>query len=232
MEKIFTLVVIAVLLTACSPGKQETAVADTTLVSTHDTIVNDQSVVSEEVVEETAAPLTAQTFESLPSELREFMSAVQDMDKLADWLNTAAGCYLIEEGPGIYPIVTELKTSDDFVTNSEFMLFMNTPRPTGQYFVNQQVVICNVTEEGIYFSEVSTDYHILRSAYESHLAASGETLSDELRTKLDALDAALTWHAIINLPNKTGDLNTFEVYLASVDNKPCIAVINTRGCRI
>lgn len=86
MEKIFTHVVIGVLLTACSPGKQETAVADTTLVSMQDTIVNDQSVVSEEVVEETAAPLTAQTFESLPSELPEFMSAVQDMDKLAGWL--------------------------------------------------------------------------------------------------------------------------------------------------
>ncbi|TXI71243.1 MAG: hypothetical protein E6Q41_00450 [Cyclobacteriaceae bacterium] len=229
MKKIFTLVVIGVLLTACSPGKQETAVADTTLVSMQDTILNDQSVVSEEVVKETAAPLTAQTFESLPSELQEFMSAVQDMDKLAGWLHTAAGCYLIEEGPGIYPIVTELKTSDDFVANSEFMLFMNTSRPAGQYYVNQNVSICNLGEEGVYFSEVSTNNHILRSAYESHLAASGETLSDELRTKPDALDAALTWKVIINLPNKTGDLNTFEVYLASVDNKPCIAVIDTRG---
>lgn len=232
MEKIFTLVVIAILLTACSPGKQETAVADTTLVLMQDTIVNDQSVVAEEVVEETAAPLTAQTFESLPPELQEFMSAVPDIDKLAGWLNASAGCYVIEEGPGIYPIVTELKTADDFVANSEFMLFMNTPRPAGQYYINQNVSICNLGEEGVYFSEVSTNNHILRSAYESHLAASGETLSDELRTKLDALDAALTWHGIVNLPNKTGDLNTFEVYLASVNNKPCIAVIDTRGCGI
>lgn len=232
MKSSFTFVALIVLFAMCSPGKQETATSDTTSLATADTVVTDQSVVTEEVVEQIPAPLPAQTFENLPTELQEFMSAVPDIDKLAAWLNTAAGCYLIEEGPGIYPVVTELKTADDFVGNSEFMLFMNTPRPAGQYFINQDVSRCDVAEEGIYFSEVAPDKHVLRSAYESQLAASGETLPDELKTKLDALDAALTWHGIVNLPNKTGDLNTFQLYLARVNNKPCIAVIDIRGCGI
>jgi hypothetical protein len=231
MKSFSLLVALVVLFAMCSPGKQETVASDTISLSTPDTIVTDQSVATEEVSEEKVS-LTPQTFESLPPELQEFMSAVPDIDKLASWLNTAAGCYLIEEGPGIYPAVTELKTADDFVGNSEFMLFMNTARPAGQYFINQNVLLCDVTEEGIYFSEVATDTHVLRNAYESQLAASGETLSAELKTKLDALDAALTWHGIVNLPTKTGDLNTFEIYLASVNNKACIAVIDTRGCGI
>ena len=57
-------------------------------------------------------------------------------------------------------------------------------------------------------------------------------MTEEVKTKLNTLDAAMVWSGNINLANKTGDLNTFNIHLAIVDKKLCLAAIDTRGCGI
>lgn len=151
---------------------------------------------------------------------------------LADYINPTAGCFLLEEGPGVYPVITEVNTIEDIIADSEFLLFMNTSYPARTYYVNQPAIdFCNLPAAGIYFNTSQKDNHLL-DAYRASLASTEDSLTDELKTKLTTLDAARIWLVIVNVADKTGELITFQIHLAQLDGKIFIAAIDTRGCGV
>ena len=229
--KPLSLLSLAVIFTMCNTAKQETPVTDSTAVQQKDTVIAERS---EPVEEPNSSPsLDSKSFEEIPLDLQEFITAVQDPSKLALYINSTVGCYILEEGPGIYPIVTEVNTVGDLNKSNQFTLFMNTPQLYNGYYINSEDVDpCNLTAEGIYFFDAKRDGHLLLNAYQSHLTAASQDMSDEIKTKLDELDAALLWYGAINLPNERDELNTFDIYLAMIDNRICLAAIDTRGCGI
>jgi hypothetical protein len=227
MKKSFAILFVAVVFTMCNPAKQETATADSTIVQPQDSSLNEQPIIDAG----NALSLTSTKFEDIPSELQQFLEAVHDQDKLANYVDTTVGCFIIEEGPGVYPIVSEVKETLGLFANSEFLLFMNTPQLSSGYFINQENVDpCNLPAEGIYFWEAKKNSNFLLKTFQSHLAANNEEMTEEIKSKLNTLDAAMVWSGTINLPNKTDDLNTFDVRLALVDKKIYLAAIDTRGC--
>lgn len=230
MRSAFTILSVVIIFTMCNPPKQEATTVDTVHVQQQ----QDSSITEQPTNDVSSTPsLTSTKFEEIPVELQQFLEAVNDRDKLAGYLNTALGCYIIEEGAGIYPSVSEVKQTRDFFGNTEFLLFMNSPKPDNAYFINQQNVDpCNLPFEGIYFTSAKKDNHFLLDTYQSYLAAANDEMPEEVKTKLNTLDAAMVWSGNINLANKTGDLNTFNIYLAIVDKKLCLAAIDTRGCGI
>ncbi len=217
----------------CNPAKQETPTTDSTIVQQTDSITTEQPASEEEKEDHPTPSLTSNSLEEIPKDLQEFLNAVQDPLLLANYINSTTGCYIIEEGPGIYPIVTDVKTTGDFNKSLSFTLFTNTPTLYNGYYINNaDVDPCSLPAEGIFFFDARKDSHLLLTAYQSHLSAANEEMSDELKIKLNLLDASLIWYGAINLPGKDGELNTFDIYLASINNKVCLAAIDTRGCGI
>lgn len=232
MNRYLNLIYGALLWAGCSTPTRNSTEADSLAIE-QDTVLVEESPASESDEPIPNANLKSLPFEGIPTELQEFLLAVGDVDKLEAYYNSSVGAYIIEEGPGVYPIVTEVKSRDDFLQSSEFMLFMNTPRLTNGYFINEEDVDpCNLPDEGIFFLEATKDGHRIFDSYQSHLSAAGETMTDEMKDKLNKLDTSLIWYGSVNLPNKFDELNTFDIYLASVDGKICIAAIDSRGCGI
>jgi hypothetical protein len=232
LMKLLTLLFFSLLLVMCSPAKQETGGADSTGVQQQDTIVEDQPVEPEQATAPAPA-LESKSFDEIPAQLQEFMVAVQDPDKLAGYINTTLGCFIISEGPGVYPIVTEVKTVEDLKKSNEFMLFMNAPKLEDGYYLNATLGPCDAHMEGIYFTDASNDNsYILVETYQTYLSATGDELTDEMTAKLQTLDRSLIWYGDVSLPSKSGEINSFGFLLALVDDKVCIAAIDTRGCGI
>jgi hypothetical protein len=223
------------LLTLCTPAKQETSGTDSTSVAQTDTATVKEVTLEEP--EESSAPvttLTPQNFDEIPGDLQDFLSAVvnADVSVLAAYIHPN-GCYLIEEGPGVYPIVTEIKSVEDLSKSLHFTLFMNTPKLySGYYINNEDVDPCSLPAEGIFFSDARKDSHLLFNSYTSSVSAAGDEVSEEMKTKLNQLDAALGWYGSINLPSKSGELNTFDICIALIDGKYYLSGIDTRGCGI
>jgi hypothetical protein len=207
----------------CQSPKSEVAVTESVAESTDTTT-------TPALAEPTFPPALA--IEEIPIELQAFMHALHDVDELKAYVDAARGCYLLEEGPGVYPIVTELTTLEDLLGNSEFIRFMNASYPARIYYVNTPGIDrCNLPAEGIYFNTIENNT-LLLDTFAANLTASDETLTDDLKVKLTALDAARTWLCTISLSDKTGDLIALEIHLAQVNQKFFIAAIDTRGCGI
>jgi len=208
--------------TMCQSPKSEVAITESAAEPTDTTTTS-------ALVEPTVPPALA--IEEIPIELQAFMHAQRDVDELKAYVDER-GCYLLEEGPGVYPIVTELTTLEDLLGNSEFIRFMNASYPARIYYVNTPGIDrCNLPAEGIYFSTIENNT-LLLDTFTANLTASDETLTDDLKAKLNALDAACTWLCTINLSDKTGDSIALDIHLAQVNQKFFIAAIDTRGCGI
>ncbi|MBK7669056.1 MAG: hypothetical protein IPJ32_17975 [Sphingobacteriaceae bacterium] len=115
--------------------------------------------------------------ENIPTELQNFIHDITNIEKIADYIDTTTGCYLIEEGPGIYPVFKKAENSNDLIANSEFVLLTNSSLFPNRYYINQQNIDpCNLSEEGIYFNTSKKDEQILLSTYQSYVLSTGEKL--------------------------------------------------------
>src|SRR6478736_512943 len=176
------LLFLILLFSMCSPAKQETTTADSATVEQSHSVVTEQSAPAEE--QAPTPTLTSKSFEEIPTDLQAFLTAVQDPTTLALYINSTMGCYIIEEGAGIYPVVTEVKAPEEFNKNAPFTLFMNTPQLYNGFYINNEGVDpCNLPADGIFFFDAKKDRHLVFSAYQSQLSATNETMSDELKTK-------------------------------------------------
>lgn len=221
MKRLYA-VVLLVGVTMCQSPKSEVAV-DESVSEPNDTTTT-------LALAETT--LSALAIEEIPIALQTFMYSLRDVDKLKSYIDSERGCYLLEEGAGVYPVITEVTTLEDLLGNSEFIRFMNASFPARIYYVNTPAIDrCNLPAEGIYFNMIENNT-LLLDTFVSNLAASNEVLTDDLKAKLAALDSARTWVGTVNLSDKTGDFITLEIHLAQVNQKFFIAAIDTRGCGI
>lgn len=215
--------------TMCSDVEPKGLIPETELAQKDSIKANEQ--LSDTSSENKKSVLTSSSLENIPIELQNFIHAITDIEKIANYIDTTTGCYLIEEGPGIYPVFKIAESPNDLIANSEFLLLINSSLFPNRYYINQQNIDpCNLSEEGIYFNTSKKDEQLLLSTYQSYVLSTGEKLSKEIREKLTNLSSALIWQVIINLPTKTGDLNSFSIYLAKVNTKILIAAIDTRNC--
>lgn len=209
--------------TMCQAPKSEVAVTES--------VSEPNDTTTTPALAETTLP-PALAIEEIPIALQAFMHALRDVDELKTYVDSARGCYLLEEGPGVYPVVTEVTTLEDLLGNSEFIRFMNASYPARIYYVNTTGLDrCNLPAEGIYFNVIENNT-LLHDSFAANLVTSDEVLTDDLKAKLTSLDAARMWLGTINLSDKTGDPIALDIHLAQVDQKYFIAAIDTRGCGI
>jgi hypothetical protein len=172
-----------------------------------------------------AAPVV---LSEMPMEVQAFMKALKNTDSLMKYVNPGS-TYIIEEGPGVYPVVTEARTVEDLLANDALIQFMNTNYPAKSYYINQPVDRCNPPAEGIYFTKAEED-NLLLSSYESSLAATEAMLTEERRSALTKLDRARIWQGTIHISDQVDDFITFHVHLAQIDDWIFLVALDTRGC--
>lgn len=175
--------------------------------------------------------LIATTSENIPIDLRNFIHNITKIEKIEEYIDTTFGCYLIEEGPGIYPDLKTVESSTDLIANSEFLLLINSSLFVNHFYVNQKNIDpCGLPEEGIYLNKAEKNEQLLSSVYESVQSNTDGELKKKIQEKLANVSSAIVWKVIFNLPTKTGDLNSLIINLAKVNDKILIASVDTRNC--
>lgn len=221
MKHHYTFLLLLLLLTYCQSPKSEVTNQDKVAVESLDTLTTSAAP------EVTSLPL-AFTLDELPEELQAFMKALKNTDTLMKYVNPGR-TYIVEEGPGVYPVITEASTLEDLLGNDELIRFINTNYPARSYYINQPVDRCNPPAEGIYFNKAESD-NLMFNAYESYMAASNEIMTDERKSILTELDNAKTWQGTIYVSDKFDDFISFQIYLAKMDNLIFLLALDTRGC--
>jgi hypothetical protein len=168
------------------------------------------------------------TRDELPEDLQVFMKGFENTDSLANYI-LLGRTYIVEEGPGVYPVISEVNTLQDLLANNELIRFINTNYPARSYYVSQPIDVCNPPAEGIYFNKAEND-NLMFNTYESYLAASNEIMTDERKSILTELDNIKTWVATIHVSDKFDDVITFRIHLARVDDTFFLVALDTRGC--
>lgn len=229
LKNITLLLLVATAFNACKNTDPAATSVDTTPVQ-KDTLRADVST-TDSVGTSKKTTLTATKLEHMPGELQSFIHAITDVEKIANYIDTSIGCYLIEEGPGIYPIFKKVASTNDLMANSEFVLMVNSSLFPNHYYLDQQDLDpCSPPEEGMFFNASKKNDELLFSIYESYLSGTGEKPEKEIKDKLTKLSSTLSWQVTINLPTKTGDLNTFVIHLVKANGKLLIAAVDTRNC--
>jgi hypothetical protein len=209
------------LLTYCQSPRSEVTNQDTVAIESFDTLTEAPAS------EDTSLPL-ALTRDELPAELQALIKAFKNTDTLMKYVNPGR-TYIIEEGPGVYPVITEANTLQDLLANDELIRFINTNYPARSYYINQPVDRCNPSAEGIYFNKAESD-NLMFSTYESYLAATNEIMTDERKLILTELDNARIWQATIYMSDKYDDIISFQLQLGKVDDLIFLMALDTRSC--
>lgn len=222
MKSGFVLPLFILLLINCqSPRSEEsTQVADTVAIVDLDTLTT--------IPADGNNMMTPVVLSELPPEVQAFMKAFKNTDSLMKYVNPGR-TYIIEEGPGIYPVITEAGTIEDLLGHDALIQFMNASYPAKSYYINQPVDRCNPPAEGIYFTKAEDD-NLLLSIYESSLAATESVLTEERRSAFTELDHARIWQGTIHISDQADDFITFHVHLAQIDNLIFLVALDTRGC--
>lgn|GEM_PF-4684965 len=228
MKSIAVAILFSYLIIGCQQKTSQETQSDTTAVAT-DTVVMMNSESESIDTPSQGFHGTSLDLDALDSTTQNLLKNLHEPGKLNSLVHPKYGCYLITDGPGVYPLVTEINASSTLVSNKQFAIFVNGLLPMNGYFVNPEGLDNCSSPEGIFIFDFKDSQFIYRT-YQSQLSATDETMPEFKAEKIHALDAAFVKNAFFNLPSKDGETNTFDVYFARIEGKFYLAAIDTRGC--
>ncbi|MGC4020586.1 MAG: hypothetical protein QM734_00905 [Cyclobacteriaceae bacterium] len=225
--------ILAALIISCKQKPSESSKSDSTFVALH----KDSTGQNQTPTQKSDAPVSDfqgvdLDFEKLDSALQEVLNNFHEPDKLNSVINSDYGFYWVKSGAGIYPVVKEIKSSDDLSDCEEYLFFVRQPMLLNGYFDNPKGMdLCHPQSEGAFIFKAK-DNQLIFKAYQGRLLAINETMTADLAKRLHSLDSRFEKFILFSLSGKDGETTQFDLYLARIDGKLYLAAIDTRECEL